>query len=66
MTNEYVAGLFDGEGCVYIAKRLTSMQINITQNTTGILQLLQNKFGGKITQHTNGKGITFFNFAKGI
>lgn len=48
MTNEYVAGLFDGEGCIYISKDLHCLQVSISQKTTGILKLLATKFGGKI------------------
>ena len=51
MTNEYVAGLFDGEGCIYIAKNLGAVQVSITQQSTGILRLLKQRFGGTVSKY---------------
>jgi len=51
MTDEYVAGLFYGEGCVHIAKSLTHCAISITQKRPEILYLLQQKYGGKVSKY---------------
>ena len=43
----YVAGLFDGEGCIHIQKNC-QMKITITQKKVGILYLLKMKYGGNV------------------
>ena len=58
----YVAGFFDGEGCVsaqaYYQKgkyeiypRIT-MQLNITQTSKEVLEYIQKEFGGRVGQHS--------------
>ena len=49
--NDYWAGLFDGEGSIYIAKDLIHMQVSITQKETDILYLLKKEFGGGVTKY---------------
>ncbi len=48
---EYVAGLFDGEGCVYISPNLVGIQVSVTQQKTEILYLLKKQFGGGVTRY---------------
>ena len=49
--NRYWAGLFDGEGSVYIYPHGKGMQISITQKDVTILHLLKLVFGGDITKY---------------
>ncbi len=51
MNSAYCAGLFDGEGCIYISKDLVHITVSITQKETPILFLLQQEFGGKVTRY---------------
>jgi len=47
LTDEYIAGFFDGEGCVMInaGGRCT---VTITQKNPAVLYLIQQKFGGNV------------------
>lgn len=64
MTDEWLAGFFDGEGCIsgamvftatkYIKNPRVHLQITITQKDRGILEKIQEKYGGSIRQHTKG------------
>jgi hypothetical protein len=47
----YIAGLIDGDGCIFIRKIKDGFQsgISITQVRTNILQILMYHFGGSIT-----------------
>lgn len=49
--NSYWAGLFDGEGNIYISKGLHHMQVSITQKRPEILYLLKEVFGGGVTKY---------------
>ncbi len=49
--NRYWAGLFDGEGSIYIAKDLIHAQISVTQKEEKVLYLLQAVFGGKVSKY---------------
>jgi len=58
MTDEWLAGFFDGEGCIsgqssflatkYIKKPRVQIQISITQKDRIILEQIQNIYGGVI------------------
>jgi hypothetical protein len=47
LTDQYIAGFFDGEGCVTISQR-GRVQITIAQNEREVLDLIQKKYGGGI------------------
>jgi hypothetical protein len=51
----YIAGLIDGDGCIFIRKIKDGFQsgICITQARTNILQILKYHFGGSITTSKN-------------
>jgi len=51
----YIAGLIDGDGCIFIRKIENGYQsgISITQCRTNILQTIRYHFGGSITTSTN-------------
>ena len=56
LSNEYVAGLFDGEGNIHIGKSLCHLQVSVTQKDPEVLLLLQSQFKGKvITYSGSGK-----------
>lgn len=66
----YVAGLFDGEGCVMISKRVPkpgskvwkqgyrspsyNLKIAISNNHLGVLEQIKHKYGGSISKHVSG------------
>lgn len=54
MNNAWLAGFFDGEGCVYISKNGKSIQISITQKNTNCLFLIKQKFGGSVSHKGSG------------
>jgi hypothetical protein len=51
----YIAGLIDGDGCIFIRKITDGYQsgISISQSRTNVLQILRHHFGGSITSSTN-------------
>jgi len=51
----YIAGLIDGDGCIFIRKIKDGYQsgITITQCRTNILQIIRYHFGGSITSSIN-------------
>lgn len=49
--NRYWAGLFDGEGSIYISKNVRHIQVVVTQKELPILHMLQKHFGGGITKY---------------
>ncbi len=51
----YIAGIIDGDGCVFIRKIKNGYQsgISITQCRTNILQVIRYHFGGSITSTAN-------------
>ena len=51
MTYEYWAGLFDGEGNIYIAKDLVHLCVSITQKENAILYVAKQKFGGTVVKY---------------
>jgi len=48
---QYVAGFFDGEGCVYISPEGRPC-VSVTQKRSDILRLFREDFGGKVVDHT--------------
>lgn len=48
---EYVAGLFDGEGCIYISPNLVGLQVSVTQKKPEILYLLASQYGGSVSKY---------------
>ena len=65
MTDEWLAGFFDGEGCIsgrsyfsptkYIQHPRVYIQISLTQKDLGILKQVQAKYGGIIYEKKSGK-----------
>jgi hypothetical protein len=51
----YIAGLIDGDGCIFIRKIKNGYQtgISIAQSRTNILQVIRYHFGGSITTSAN-------------
>ena len=51
----YIAGLIDGDGCIFIRKIVNGYQsgITITQCRSNVLQVIRYHFGGSITTSTN-------------
>ena len=51
----YIAGIIDGDGCIFIRKISDGYQsgFTLTQCRTNILQILRYHFGGSITSSTN-------------
>ena len=47
LADQYIAGFFDGEGCVTISQR-GQVQITIAQNEREVLDYIQQKYGGGI------------------
>ena len=45
LDERYVAGLFDGEGCIHVQKNC-QMKVYLTQKDPMILYLLQEQYGG--------------------
>jgi LAGLIDADG endonuclease. len=64
MTDEWLAGFFDGEGCVsgfsyfhptkYIKHPRVNLQITITQKDKGVLKQIQSNYGGSIYEKSSG------------
>lgn len=54
MNIQWLAGFFDGEGCVYIGKGGEYMTVSITQKKTEPLYLIKNWIGGNV--YNKGKG----------
>lgn len=54
----YIAGFFDGEGCLSWSKQRNGSQtvrVEVAQNEVAPLELIQKYFGGTIILHSNGK-----------
>jgi hypothetical protein len=51
----YIAGLIDGDGCIFIRKIANGYQsgLTITQCRSNVLQVIRYHFGGSITSSTN-------------
>jgi len=51
----YIAGLIDGDGCIFIRKIVNGYQsgITITQCRSNVLQVIRHHFGGSITTSAN-------------
>lgn len=68
MTPEYVAGFFDGEGCVSLTKRQNKgygsphvqLQVMIANSHEGIIDLFMKQFGGFKSEKPTGFGSTSF------
>lgn len=57
----YVAGLIDGEGCIYINQTArgylsTVVTVGMTTKALPILEALKTQFGGALNQHNRAKG----------
>lgn len=52
LSKEYIAGLFDGEGCVNITisgkNRQATLRVMIVNTNRSILELVQSQYGGQI------------------
>lgn len=52
LSDEYIAGFFDGEGCLTVAKngvnKIPSVRFSLVNNNRKILELVQEKYGGKL------------------
>ena len=64
LLDAYLAGFFDGEGCIALAggsdQRVTRyVRINIAQKCLPLLEVIQKRFGGKISK-ANGCYSLFF------
>lgn len=59
LSNQYIAGFFDGEGCVYIGLhhkgRGYHFCVSISQKKPEILYLIKNIFGGKVDEKGSGR-----------
>lgn len=59
LSDQYIAGFFDGEGCVSIRARrprqrgtvTTSLAVDIGNTEVGILLMIQERFGGYLTRN---------------
>ena len=51
----YIAGIIDGDGCIFIRKLLNGYQsgITLTQSRTNVLHVIRYHFGGSITTSAN-------------
>ncbi len=63
----YIAGFFDGEGCVRIKKSNQSgnsyyIWVAITNTNFSILEFVQEFFGGKINRVKRGKGKIIYHY----
>eukprot|EP00930_Biecheleria_cincta_P005430 TRINITY_DN106359_c0_g1_i1.p1 TRINITY_DN106359_c0_g1~~TRINITY_DN106359_c0_g1_i1.p1 ORF type:complete len:428 (-),score=49.20 TRINITY_DN106359_c0_g1_i1:124-1407(-) len=56
---DYLAGFFDGDGCVSALMRLSSCQLTVTQaiDAAEVLLLFQSAFGGSIVRGRRGRGL---------
>jgi hypothetical protein len=61
MNNAWLAGYFDGEGCIHLQKDVRQnkravymLQVCITQKNPATLYLLEKEFGGQVYQHAKG------------
>jgi hypothetical protein len=50
LTDEYIAGFFDGEGCIYI-NPVGRVGVSITQKKPEVLKMISEKYGGSIRLH---------------
>ena len=46
----YIAGFFDGEGCIHARRSHADLQISIAQNVIAPLEVIAVQFGGAITR----------------
>lgn len=55
---EYLAGFFDGDGCVFAQTGLSSCGLQVVQSTSNIkaLFLFATRFGGTISINNHGRG----------
>lgn len=49
----YIAGFFDGEGCIYAHHSACYIQMEIGQNDRRPLDFIQQRYGGKIRRRDN-------------
>jgi hypothetical protein len=60
LSKEWLAGFFDGEGCVYLQASFRrnrklprfSLQVCITQNDQNILEKIKSEYGGQVYKHS--------------
>lgn len=50
LSNEYIAGFFDGEGCIHLTPN-GQCRIYVTQKNPEILYLIQAQFGGGVNRN---------------
>lgn len=59
LSKEYIAGFFDGEGCIgykfFTGKTFRRYRVGITNQNRDILVAIQKIYGGKISKKTNLK-----------
>lgn len=55
VTKEYLAGFFDGEGCIHAHRNLKSISVYLTQANPFILQMVADIYGGKPKQNKTTK-----------
>ncbi|CAE7883870.1 hypothetical protein AK812_SmicGene20114 [Symbiodinium microadriaticum] len=58
-TTEYLAGFFDGDGCVRCSSSLSSVDLSVAQAVDGaeILPQFGSTFGGSMRHHLDGRGL---------
>lgn len=56
LSKEYIAGLFDGEGCIYLGKNASSPCCTITNTVIFPLKMVQNQYGGRVVMQKSTKG----------
>ena len=55
----YLAGLFDGEGCIFVSRQNSGrshyLGVTITNTNVGVLKLAKRMFGGSIRQNSDSR-----------
>lgn len=51
---EYIAGFFDGEGCVCVPRTRGYLHVNIANKHRGVLEGIQKQFGGCLRETHTG------------
>lgn len=70
LTPEYIAGFFDGEGCVWVlsTRGTHALRVSITQVDSAILYGIKELYGGKVTtwrSKTNEKDVSKWEILNG-
>ncbi|CAE7502948.1 USP [Symbiodinium sp. CCMP2592] len=53
----YLAGFFDGDGCVTVCRSSIRLQVSQTESNGAVLFLFRNIFGGSITREHHARGL---------